>query len=308
MIRVPCSELPQGALRLTQSFNARKTSMTMNSDHHGEGSMLECRAVQEYVRSRVVRLVDLTAPDHGGSAIKLRVADRHFLATAAHVVPRSHEIRALIPGVADGTVTPQPDWALDESCDVAVLELTDDDAEKLRGNFVTTDELLIQFDHSVQPAIVVGYPGQFIHSADQQILADAVARVHDFRSITVFTETLPESEWPADLDRAPRHDTDVFAHFDPDPHLQMVKLHDAKPEDVEVDDVHLGGVSGGGIWIEYQATSDSGIWRPDARLIGIDVSFKPRDKWLRGTLIKRCLDLVQRRYPDLHETIRAVGN
>ena len=47
----------------------------------------EIRAIQAHVRSRVVRLVDFTDRSQGGTAVKVQIGRRFFLATAAHVIP-----------------------------------------------------------------------------------------------------------------------------------------------------------------------------------------------------------------------------
>ena len=140
-------------------------------------------ALQTYLRSRVVRLLNWTKPDKGGTAVKIGLGHRRFLATAAHVVPERHEIRAIVPGRAEKSVTSFTNRLRDTSTDVALLELSHESAEQLGGSFVSAEEIHPGFDHTPSPAIVVGYPGQLIHSADQQVLADSVAKVHEFCTI-----------------------------------------------------------------------------------------------------------------------------
>jgi len=90
--------------------------------------------------------------------------------------------------------------------------------------------------------------------------------------------------------------------------MQYEKLNDLSlpPEDVDLEKLHLGGVSGGGIWVEVASPSTGAIWRPDPRLIALEVSFKPRDKWSRGTLLRPWLNLVRAHYSDLEDLIQYV--
>ena len=148
----------------------------------------EVTAIRAHVGARIVRLVDFTKRDAGGTAVKVQIGKRFFLATASHVIPDSHDIRALIPGAEDGFVTSFQQRLRDDSCDVGLLELAPEDAEFLGGAFVSADEISVGFEHSPSPVIVAGYPGQLIDSSDQQILSNAVALVHDFRSL-VFLRT-----------------------------------------------------------------------------------------------------------------------
>ncbi len=49
-----------------------------------------------FIRDRTVCLVDMTDKTNGGSAVKIAIGDRKFLATASHVLRAGHDIRALV--------------------------------------------------------------------------------------------------------------------------------------------------------------------------------------------------------------------
>jgi len=260
------------------------------------------------VRSRIVRLVDLTTRQMGGSAVKIRIADRYFLATAAHVIPSSHDIRALIPGTVNEFVAGFRRWECETSFDVGFLEISSMDAGSLGDTFVFEDEISTHRETETLPLVVAGYPGQLIHSTDERILANAVAKVHDFRSLVFFTEAIQFSQWPNYLELPAQQEADVFAGFDPMPQLHKLKLDDISmpPENVSISSLHLGGMSGGGIWKHCPSRKDNAIWQPNLKLIALDVSFSPDGKWLRGSLISKWLDLLHERYRDLRESIQSI--
>jgi hypothetical protein len=271
------------------------------------GQSQEIRATQAFVRSRIIRLVDFTRPDEGGTAVKVRLGDRFFLATAAHVIPRSRDIRALIPGEAGTFVSGFANRLVDLDHDLGLLEVSVQDAKSMGGTFVTSDEIDSKFNHDVTPIVVAGYPGQLIYSADREILACAIERVHHFRSLTFYTETLPTSEWPDGLEQSPTVFTDLFASFTPNLSLQKIQMDNlAEPaEEVRLEELHLGGMSGGGVWLELSRRTE-GVWRPDVRLIALDRSFKMSDGWLRASLIAPWLRMVRENYPDLDAVIREI--
>ncbi len=273
------------------------------SPHDSHPMSPEGVALQTRLRSRVVRLLNWTRPEKGGTAVKIQLADRFFLATAAHVFRDGDDIRALVPGEPDHFVSSFVNRLRDSSKDVALLEVKQEDAKSLGAAFVSPDEILPQFDQSPSPVIVVGYPVKFVHSVDRQNLANASARLHDFSTIYFVTETLPISEWPKRIARPPTSDADVFASFEPSLDLQRLKLNDLSvpPQDVKLPEVDLSGVSGGGIWLEIPPPRETTIWQPHAQLIALDITIG--DKWLRGTLISNWLDLVRQHYPDLAKLI-----
>lgn len=266
------------------------------------------RAVQAYVGSRIHRLVDWTDPTRGGSAVKIRIANRHFFATASHVIPDSHEIRVLLRGEENQFIRSFVNRARDPATDVGLLEITSEDAALLDGNFVLESDIQPRFHHRTSQIVVAGYPGQLIHSADREVLTGFVAKVHDHRQLTFLTHSLLRSEWPTGLKRKPTSRKDIFASFDPELQLHMIKLNDPNkpPTEIAVDELKLPGISGGGIWLHLPTSSDSEVWTPNLRLLALDVSVEPKERWLRGTSISNWLQLLQQHYPDLKRNIEAI--
>jgi hypothetical protein len=67
----------------------------------------------------------------------------------------------------------------------------------------------------------------------------------------------------------------------------------------------LQGMSGGGIWLKQEALKGE-LWLPYVALLGIQLAYKPDERWIRGVRIGRWLHLVGVHYPELRETIRGL--
>lgn len=270
----------------------------------------ESLAVAAYVRSRIARLHDATDPSGGGTAIKVRIGSRYFLATANHVIPPSHDVRVIIPGANGDAIASFAKCLRAPEIDVASLELSPGDADSLGGTFAARDEFVTSVNHGLPFQVTVaGYPGALTATGHTTTKLGNRRRVHDFRTVTYRTNLVIIERWPIDAERPPNPHSDVFVDYDPSPESLRISPVDpsANPEKVRLENLPPGGLSGGGIWIEQVSNANSPVWQPSLRLAAIETSYYPRSKLLRGTLIGRWLELVAGHYPDLSNEIQAGG-
>lgn len=266
---------------------------------------LEERALDAHIRKRTVRLLDLTDKNKGGSGVTVKLEKHFFVATAAHVIPKGHDIRIL-----DGTnqIAVFENWQLDKQNDVGFLELAADVANDLNREFAT--KIIRELEQRENWACtVVGYPGQCIEleeSVDDQTLY----RQYNFRTLSMVTELIPYSEWPTTGDfrrRPPQVDADVFVRFDSQCEVVQRDLTDLDHPGLleQSGDVLLHGMSGCGIWIDEY--NDNGIWRPEPSLLAIQTGAKANEQWARGTQFRCWLQLVVDNYPELTSIADQLG-
>jgi len=185
--------------------------------HKMDQSLFEERALHSHIRQRTVRLLDMTDKSCGGSAITIQLGKRFFLATAAHVVPESHEIHALVGENHEANVCSFEARRVHIDDDVALLELSESNACLLKKEFVSADQILLKFDQS-KPwvATLIGYPGQPIETSSTRSKG-VETRKYSFQTLAFVTQVIPFEEWPSDVRftrRPPQLDTDVFVEFD----------------------------------------------------------------------------------------------
>lgn len=259
---------------------------------------IEERALHAHIRKRTVRLLDFTDKSEGGSGVTVQLEHRFFVATAAHVIPRDHEICIL-----DGTdqIATFENWELDKENGVGFLELSSDTANAIDREFSTRILLhLEQMEHWA--TTLIGYPGQNIET--QELVRDqTLYRKHSFHTLTLVSELIPTSDWPKSGDfrrRPPQGAADVFVRFDP--HGQLFEQDftdlDQSESPKQSGDVLLAGMSGCGIWLD-QYHDDAGIWRPEPALFAIQTGANARQQWARGTQVRLWLQLIVQPYQDL---------
>ena len=150
-------------------------------------------------------------------------------------------------------------------------------------------------------ATLCGYPGQLIETTEK-ICGEMLYRDHNFRFLTLVTNTIPRAKWPSkNLKRPLKEACDLLVRFETDGELfhENMKDLDATPEKSRgATDVKLHGMSGCGMWMDY--ANENGTWEPKPRLIGIQTSaLHASHGWARGTQIEHWLQLVEKHYPDL---------
>jgi len=261
--------------------------MTKQLDH-------EDWAIIDHTRERTVRILDFTNKSEGGTGVKIRLKERYFIATAAHVIPDSHDIRVLVRGSENRFVCQFIDWKTDKEVDIGLLELCPDDAESLGGEFVEDSGIVIDFPLDEKWSVLLcGYPGQLIGISEQR-KENVRERSFDFRSMACFTGTIPRNEWPTEsVSRPLAQDAELFVRFDSDVELEQIDFREPTPR---LKQAHLGtyepaGMSGGGIWGDSRPREDK-LWTPETPLLGIATSVHKKGGWMRGTRIAHWVKLA----------------
>ena len=240
-----------------------------------------------------------------GSAIAVHLGERFFLATAKHVIDNNHDLKilardSLVPVTSSDFMARH----CDEQLDVGLLELNSNAAD--RFDFTDGTRLLAEIDIEGElPAIVVGYPGQFIRSAETQIAENIELHINRCDVLMYRSVVLPQSEWPDDdlLPNPLSRDRDILLDYHWEPRIRHVPPN-TSVIDVSAVDCHRldpRGMSGGGIWLAQVEERSGGLRFPDVRLIGIQTGWYEQDGWLKGHRIGGWLDMVHSVYPDLRE-------
>ena len=240
-----------------------------------------------------------------GSAVTINLGNRHFLATAAHVIAdATDELFVVLGDESTENVSNLTTRHVRHDDDVGIIELDSKQAQSLGRVFVTEEEIGGRLDcQQKHEVVVLGYPGQpevlKVTEAPSPVDDQTLVRTFDFRTLTYVTETVVLSEWPqVPLQRhAADPLRDIFGWFDPSNQLFLVMLKTLDPASEHAFEVKLPGVSGGGIWTT--SVERASVWRPQVKLIGLQSSVLKAKKMLRATPIQCCLELVRENYPDL---------
>ena len=270
---------------------------------------LEERALHDHIRHRTVRLLDLTAKDKGGSGVLIRLFDRCFVATAAHVVPEGHDIQILVGEADQLNVATFNNRFRDDDADVAALEIPADSTGQLLRDFTEADQIAAKGVDQTENwcATLIGYPGQLIESTDQ-VSGDTLFRTHSFRTLALVTTTLRIQDWPNSnsLERPPAEvDRDIFLRFDQECGLMEQDLTsvDLNEKRSAIADVFLHGMSGCGIWLDQYR--HDGIWMPKPVLAGIQTSAQHRAGWARGSTMKCWLEMMAAEITGIRDLLHA---
>lgn len=238
-----------------------------------------------------------------GTAIAIKLQQQFFFASAKHLIDNNHELEILPRGsLAPTTSSDFIARRCDEQLDVGLLELNSNKADWF--NFTDHTRLLTEIDAERElPTIVLGYPGQFIQSAETKIAHNATMRVNIPGQLTFRSVVLPQSEWPnnSSLLKPLTRGRDILVDYDPEPQIRHVLPGTFATDATAADCPQLNpsGMSGGGIWLELVEERSGGLRIPDVRLIGIQTGWYEDSGWLKGIRIGVWLDMIQTAYPNL---------
>lgn len=272
-------------------------------------TMEEFKAISQQVQRWTYRLVDRTDPAGGGTGIAIKIGNRLFVATAGHVISKNHEYSLVLRNGVVHSISSFVARHIDEHADVGLLEVAADDYEYLIEGCASLANVYTQPDrHAENSVIVGGYPGEYIvRTAREQITENSDLEVQLCNSLCYLSVTIPVRKWPTEgTNRTPEEGRDVFVDYDPgDMSVSLPNTVDiAQTGSLQCPKLH--GMSGGGIWL--LESKDDVIWRPNAKLIGIQCSVHQPNKWMRGALIHTWLRLVVKQYGELSEQLGSVDN
>ena len=263
-------------------------------------------AIVLQAQSSTFRLIDQTKLNKGGTVVAVNIGSRFFLATARHVIPRTHRFLVVLKETLLEGASEFAARHVHPDVDVGLLELHAKDAHLLGDNFVTPERFLIDVGQEEVPITVMGYPGDLISSlGTAQITETDSITLRECEAFTFQSATLPVNEWPREGLRTPSvPGQDIFISFHPED--SMRRLHpsgaDAPPPPHDKERPNPEGISGGGIWVMRKAI-DTTLWLPRAFLCGIQFGVDRDNGWLRGASLNVWLDVVEHNYPDLKPLI-----
>ncbi|SFM77044.1 hypothetical protein [Rugamonas rubra] len=163
----------------------------------------------------------------------------------------------------------------DDPLDVAFLHVSNAGLTELRlhKSFLPAE----RFRHDISILandmfIVYGTPRELL---DDQALENNEVKAHPMAYLTVSLEKLPVNFLVAN---------DIAIEYPKDGNIFTADGKLALLPAAE-------GLSGGGVWIA--SANKDGLWSPeDARLVGVEISWHPRERWVRGNQIQHVLPLI----------------
>lgn len=268
----------------------------------------EKEAIRQQLNQHNFPILDLHA-QHTGTCIPIRIGDRYFLATAAHVLSTNLKLDVIPRCDTKAPISKFKNKFADDEADVGLLELYQADATRCRDSFLHEDQILVGLGtRRLLPVAATGYPSDFIKQVGQvEVVRGRYLDLLALSSLTYRGHTLQASKWPTGYyERPPKRGRDIFVHLHP---KEEVTLSHPKRAGIgslkaTMDMPSLRGISGGGIWL--MTIKSDGVWRPHCSLIGIPVDAKQDENWLRGTLIDRWLALIETNYPALRKNVARI--
>ena len=191
----------------------------------------------------------------------------------------------------------------DENADVGLLEISESVALKSTLRFLSQTNILQNRRKTEKAGVLLeGYPSEFITPIHREKVKGKNCQVFLQQQFMYVGRLLPNKEWPAKLAGLPLlKRRDLLIPYSPDITVQGVNLNNFSAKIVNLAAPNLKGMSGCGIWLlSMNVSESSGIWKPDAQLIGIQRSF---NNIIRGTQITRWVALVRKHYPDLQQEL-----
>ena len=240
-----------------------------------------------------------------GTGVLLRVADRSFMLSAAHVMDLTFNHKMPFAAhVGSGAEKPiplafiarkssdpppdishgDPDLRDGDPLDISIAELTPETAQRLaaRYRFLTLND----FDpFPVQKAdemLVFGYPAALSQPGDGDIELENWP-------LSYFTQPLQIPPEPRDEDK------EILVRYD---------RSSADSEGNATEVPHPAGFSGCGIWRLFRPPIDPALARvEDIRLVGIQHRWRPKSHYIVGTSVRHFFDMLWGCYPDLRPVL-----
>lgn len=237
-----------------------------------------------------------------GSCIAVRFGERILIATAAHVVKTTSDLRLILK--KEDSILGNMAFRsrqVDESADIACLELGESESARIRESSIGLGNLMVAPSDDERAIFVMGFASDNM-APETEIRVNETVQVREmsYMGHTFFSSTIPSDEWPEGPDD-PLCGADMFIRYSPRDRVTRARL-DGSNRIVGAQDgpiPAMRGMSGGGIWLDTSDKEQCG----GLHLLGIQVSWRPSKSWLRCTSIKAWLNLVETRFPELRSEI-----
>lgn len=231
-------------------------------------------------------------PDAHGSCVLLRVGDRHFALSAAHVFDSMEENELYIAGETHllslprnwyGTPMPASGKREDDKIDVAFLEVPDSVVAEMGNCLWLAPENLVRpgGTHATRLYCTIGYPVR--RSRVRSAALSVAAPADSYAGVSV-------------------DDPAVFAHLGLSPNTHILISFDREkiisPHGVRVPTVKPYGKSGGGLW-RFDSLVAPGIPALANPLVGILTEWRRDEKLMVATRIELYVAALNQRYPGL---------
>jgi hypothetical protein len=225
-----------------------------------------------------------------GTGVLLRIWQQEFIVTAGHVVTLMQRARAGVTLWARHPLTGQL-WTLnhvdyacvdDDRSDIGVIGLPYPVGLKLAdpSNYLDLGQLqTADLKAEGEDCLVCGFPSVLY-----------VAEPPKVRCLRYLTTSRDEERREVFDPR-----TDILLSYRPGKQ---------QFQGVELADLPIHGMSGGGIWRFFDTVSDRAWQTSDLRLAGIQHGWRKNEGLLRGSRIAAALQLIAKRWPDLSTLIR----
>lgn len=265
--------------------------------------LIAANAFSHQAHSSTFRLIDKTDPTCGGTVVAVNIGSRFFLATAKHLIQKSHELTVVLRNSVVESVSQFAARHVHPDADVGLLELHASDVRHFGDNFVMPERFLLSLNQQGENAVtVIGYPGELISDlGTREIAENESVKLSTCSAFTFHTVALQRDEWPTSGTLTePIWGRDIFLSFDPESTVRFLYPGGAgePPPTIDRKRPHPAGISGGGIWVMRRAT-DIAVWQPRALLCGIQFGYYEAGGWLRGASLQVWLEIVEKNYPEL---------
>ena len=235
-------------------------------------------------------------PDHWGSCTLLKVSERFFVVTAAHVLdawintcgylPNGNVFYELRPRLMFSTPLPCTRNREDDKVDIGFVEIgVSDLPSNIRSLFIDlSDVAVVEHREEKRWFAVIGHPLTKTHT-DYGKQHVKVKKPFTFTSIQSDQKVREKLDFPADAIVLHFQQSKVFSD-------DQVMMHAPKPK----------GISGGAIW-ELPVVDNRYLADNKEKLVGIVIEHRCNENALIGTSMKRVLFSLAFHYPDLRDML-----
>lgn len=283
----------------------------MSDENHSKASELTTKFLKRVQQEALPWIVNSTIPFYGvqddqikrdRSGVLLRLADSYFILTASHDLKEfvEHKIPLYVGWDKEEKVAvPLSDSVFHttdkNSLDVAVIKLTNDDAEKIltTKQAISMRDISSEIDESPGMFLVCGFPQEWLSVSSEKIDSTPLPFFGRFFE----GETSPTAQI--------KFDPKVHALFE----FNQNAIRASNKESFQLPRFDgIKGISGCGVWRILDWEKDSiETWNPDnCKLVAIQHRYYEKQCYVHTTWIKYALSLIANDYPHLQSAMKIV--